>query len=111
LKYGNRAAEIARKLFRIADALEEKRRYRFAEQLRGASLSMSNNIAEGSGSTSKREFIRFLDIARKSTFENASMLLIFAREQLIPDDTKIEVLQDLDELSRMITAFSKSLHE
>jgi len=109
LEIWQRAAETARKLFKIADTLEEKRRYRFAEQLRGAALSMSNNIAEGSGSTSSREFIRFLDIARKSTFENASMMLIFAQDQIIPEEQKIEVLQDLDELSRMITAFSRSL--
>ena len=72
---------------------------------------MSNNIAEGSGNTSRREFIRFLDIARKSTFENASMMLIFAQDQIIPEEQKMEVLQDLDELSRMIKAFSRSLQE
>jgi len=79
--------------------------------VRGAALSMSNNIAEGSGNTSRREFIRFLDIARKSTFENASMMLIFAQDQIIPEEQKMEVLQDLDELSRMIKAFSRSLQE
>ena len=47
------AIQIADKLFDIADGLEEKRLYRFAEQLRGAAMSMSNNIAEGSGSSSK----------------------------------------------------------
>jgi four helix bundle protein len=54
------AMEIADELFDIADELEEKRLYRFTDQLRGAGMSMSNNIAEGSGSVSKKEFIRFL---------------------------------------------------
>ena len=65
-----RAINIGRSLFSIANELEEKRLYRFAEQLRGAGLSMSNNIAEGSGSHSKKEFKQFLNIARRSTFEN-----------------------------------------
>ncbi|MCX6168351.1 MAG: four helix bundle protein [Ignavibacteriales bacterium] len=39
------AIEIADKLLNIADDLEKKKLYRFAEQLRGASMSMSNNIA------------------------------------------------------------------
>ena len=39
------AIEIADTLFDIADNLEEKKLYRFAEQLRGAAMSMSNNIA------------------------------------------------------------------
>jgi len=37
------AIQIADELFDIADELEEKRLYRFAEQLRGAGMSMSNN--------------------------------------------------------------------
>ena len=70
------AIKIANELFDIADKLENKRLYRFAEQLRGSGMSMSNNIAEGSGSSSKREFRQFLNIARRSTFENANILLL-----------------------------------
>ena len=51
------AIEIADDLFDIADRLDKKRLYRFAEQLRGAGMSMSNNISEGSDSSSKKEFI------------------------------------------------------
>ena len=109
LEIWQRAVEVARELFRMADLLEGKKLYRFAEQLRGAGLSMPNNIAEGSGSTSAKEFNQFLNIARRSTFENASMLMIFAKDNLIPLDVKEKVLQDLDELCRMITAFSRTL--
>jgi four helix bundle protein len=104
-----RAVDVARKLFRLADILEERKLYRFAEQLRGAGLSMPNNIAEGSGSTSKGEFLQFLNIARRSTFENASMIMVFAKDGLIADDRKEEIVQDLNELCRMISAFSKTL--
>jgi four helix bundle protein len=48
------AIDIADRLFDISDELEEKHLYRFAEQLRGAGMSISNNIAEGSGSVSKK---------------------------------------------------------
>ncbi len=74
--------EVAERLFDLADGLEAKRLYRFAEQLRGSGLSMSNNIAEGSGSTSKREFLNFLNIARRSTFENANILLVLEKRGL-----------------------------
>lgn len=70
---------------------------------------MPNNIAEGSGSTSKKEFMQFLNIARRSTFENASMILIFAKEKLISESMKDEIIKDLDELCRMITVFSRTL--
>jgi len=64
LEIWQRSVDIARKLFKIADSLETKKLYRFADQLRGAGLSMPNNIAEGSGSTSEKEFINFLNIER-----------------------------------------------
>lgn len=76
------AVEIAEVLFDIANELDKKKRYRFAEQLRGAGISMPNNIAEGSGSTSKKEFIQFLNFARRSTFENANMVIVLARSAL-----------------------------
>jgi four helix bundle protein len=69
------AIGIAGTLFDLADRLEAKKLYRFAEQVRGSGLSMSNNIAEGSGSNSKREFSSFLNIARRSTFENANVVI------------------------------------
>jgi len=103
------AIQIADELFDIADELEEKKLYKFAEQLRGAGMSMSNNIAEGSGSNSKKEFYQFLNIARRSTFENANILILLNRRKIITD-AKMETLHDeLDHLCRKITNFQKTL--
>ncbi len=56
LKIWQLAIEIADELFDLGDVLEQKKFYRFAEQLRGSGMSMSNNIAEGSGCSSNKEF-------------------------------------------------------
>ena len=85
LKIWQLAIEIADELFDIADGLEDKRLYRFADQLRGAGMSMSNNIAEGSGSDSKKEFKQFLNMARRSTFENANILILLQKRNLISE--------------------------
>lgn len=103
------AIEIADKLFDIADELERKKLFRFAEQLRGSGMSMSNNIAEGSGSTSKKEFSQFLNIARRSTFENANILILLKNRNLITIDEQELLLNRLDHLCRKITNFQKSL--
>ncbi|MBW2337020.1 MAG: four helix bundle protein, partial [Deltaproteobacteria bacterium] len=95
--------------FDIADELDKKRLFRFAEQLRAAGMSMSNNIAEGSGSVSKKEFKNFLNIARRSTFENANIMIILERRKLINLKELEENLDDLDKLCRQITNFRKSL--
>lgn len=104
-----KAIEIADKLFDIADELEHKKLYRFADQLRGSGLSMSNNIAEGAGSDSSIEFKRYLNIARNSTFENANIVIVLTRRKLIQQQQKDELINDLDHLCRMITNFKKTL--
>ena len=78
------AKELAIACHETADALDRQRLFRYAEQLRGAGLSPSNNIAEGSASTHTNEFRQFLNIARRSVHENASMTLIFEAMNLFP---------------------------
>ncbi len=104
-----RAADVTFPLGRVADSLAERHFYRFGEQLRGAALSISNNIAEGSGSNSNNDFRNFLNVAHRSAFECANMLLVFRRNMLIPDENIPDLLDELDQICRMITAFSRSL--
>jgi len=109
LKIWQLAIEIADQLFDIADALEQKRLYKFAELLRGAGMSMSNDIAEGSGSFSKKEFRQFLNMARRSTFENANILILLEKRNLIFKESLDEPLSKLDRLCRQITNFQGSM--
>lgn len=101
--------DIANDLLDIADELEKKRLFRFAEQLRGAAMSMSNNIAEGSGSEWKNEFKNFLNIAKRSAFENANILILLNQRKIIEDKSVENLLDKLDKECRMITNFKKSL--
>lgn len=103
------AIDISDRLFNIADTLENKKLYRFAEQLRGSAMSMSNNIAEGSGSDSTKEFANFLNIARRSVFENANILIILNKRKLLSDTHLNTELEQLDYLCRMLTNFKRSL--
>jgi four helix bundle protein len=109
LEIWKKSIEIAEKLFDISDDLERKRLYKFAEQLRGASLSISNNIAEGSGSNSKKEFIQFLNIAKRSCFENANMMILFEKRAYIQNNVKQTIFSELDDLCRMISGFIRTL--
>jgi len=109
LKIWQLAIEIANELFDVADDLDQKKLYRFADQLRGAGMSMSNNIAEGSGSFSKKEFKQYLNMARRSTFENANILILLKRRSLITEGELEKLLDKLDHLCRQITNFKSTL--
>ena len=101
--------EISDVLFDYADKADSKRLFKFSEQLRAAAMSISNNIAEGSGSFSDKEFANFLNISRRSIFECANILYIFERRGIITQSERIPLYSKLIMLSKMITSFRKSL--
>ncbi|RJQ53145.1 MAG: four helix bundle protein [Desulfobacteraceae bacterium] len=66
LEIWQRARDLAVRFHQLSDKLEKRRLFRYAEQLRAAGLSISNNIAEGSGSLHRAEFLQFLGSIRIS---------------------------------------------
>ncbi len=102
-------SEIGDDLFEIAEMLSDKKLFRFAEQLYGAAMSITNNIAEGSGSVSNKDFANFLNISRRSVFECANILSIVYRRNFITKDTKNKHFNRLQQLSKMIFNFRKAI--
>jgi len=100
---------LSDRLFDVAELADKKKLFKFAEQLRSAVMSISNNIAEGSGSFSDKEFASFLNISRRSVFECANILYIFERRSIISTELRIELYQELIRLSKKITAFRKTI--
>lgn len=101
--------DISDVLFDYADKADMKKFFKFGEQLRSAGMSISNNIAEGSGSFSDKDFASFLNIARRSVFECANILHIYERRKIIIVDERNKAKSKLLILSKKITNFRKSL--
>jgi four helix bundle protein len=101
--------EISNILFDIADEADKRHYYKFGEQLRAAGMSITNNIAEGSGSFSDKEFASFLNISRRSLFECANILYLFELRKIILTAQRLELYQRLVKLSKKITNFRKAL--
>lgn len=72
-------------------------------------MSLSNNIVEGSGSFSDREFASFLNIARRSVFECVNILHILERRKSITPEEKRDSKAQLLTLSKKITSFRRAL--
>ncbi len=106
LEVWKKSIEVVDRLFDLADKLDEIHKYRLAEQLRSAALSITNNIAEGAGSLSRTEFRQNLNHSHRSVSETANMLILCRRKKLITEGEKVRHLFDLEEISRMITGFS-----
>ena len=101
--------ELSDRLFDIADRTDMKHCYRFSEQLRAAAMSITNNIAEGSASTSHKDFAQFLNIARRSVFECVNILILFERRKYITLEELDSLKFELSSISKMLTNLRKSL--
>ena len=101
--------KVTKPLLVLANELEDKHLYRFAEQLRAAAMSITNNIAEGSASFSDKEFAQYLNISRRSLFECYNILVILKESDIIDKEVLLDHKEKLDHLSRKITNFRKSL--
>ena len=109
LEIWNRSIRLTDQLFDVADHIHEKHHFRLAYQLRGSALSISNNIAEGSGSSSRKDFQVFLNYAHRSIFESVNMIMIAHRRKFISQTQLVEIKDELEVISKMVSAFSKTL--
>ena len=74
-----RANEFTLAVYKHSKSFPKNEEYGLTSQLKRAALSVPTNIVEGQASTSKREFLNFLNIANRSLVES-EYLLGFALE-------------------------------
>jgi four helix bundle protein len=96
------ARELVKMVFMETKTGDINRDFDTRSQIRRASVSVMNNIAEGFGRMSDKEFIRFLEIAASSASEVKSMLYLLEDLQYLPTE-KIKVLHAQIDKSRNLT--------
>jgi four helix bundle protein len=92
-------------------SLELVNDYGFKNQIQRASLSISNNLAEGFERGSDRDFKRFLFIAQGSCSEVKSMLYVGVRLNYLKKDSYILLNQRVTEIGKMLFGLSNSLSD
>lgn len=81
----------------------------FHNQVCRATVSISNNIAEGFDRNSHAEFKRFLSISRASCSEVKSMLYLAHRLGFLSRDTSEKLIRQSTEISKILNGLMKSL--
>lgn len=81
------AIELADYGLSLSEEISTKNRhYRLLEQFEQAVSSVSQNIAEGKGRNSKKEYIQYLYISRGSLYESLTLISIFGKRNWISKD-------------------------
>ena len=105
------AADVAAKLFTWTSQTWFRGKGDLANQLQRATLSISNNIAEGFERGSTSELLQFLYIARGSAGEVRSMSCVMDRMEA-GDDLRSQIADfksDCESISRQIRGWANSL--
>ena len=82
-----------------------------ADQLARASLSVVNNIAEGTGKTSAAEKRRYYTTARGSATESAALLDVYLRLRLTSEDNHRTGKDLLVRIVSMLVKLARSVEE
>ena len=78
-------------------------------QFKRAVDSIVLNIAEGAGSSSKKEFGRFLDYSIRSGFECIACSDIALENEFVQKDQYDKILSEVNEIIAMLYGLQKSL--
>lgn len=109
MKVWKDSIELTSDLFDFIDHLEGNKEFSLSNQFSRALISISNNIAEGSGSHSDKEFARFLNISHRSTFECINLLHLIELKGLISKEVKEEFITQLDKIGRQLEGLRRHL--
>lgn len=85
--------------------------YAFKDQICRASISISNNIAEGFDRSSNADFSRFLYFALASCSEVKSMLYLAIKLKYLEVEKANILIINVTEISKIITGLIKSINK
>ncbi len=109
LKVYQKAIDFSVLIYELTKTFPKEELFGLTSQIRRAVVSISLNIAEGSGNKSNKEFKRFLEIALRSTYEVMSCLEIALKLNYLKEKNHKILIADADEIAAMIVGFSKQL--
>jgi four helix bundle protein len=105
-----RAQALADRIATVVDGLARGRSLEvLANQVTRSASSVPANIAEGYGRYSEPAYRSFLSIARGSLYETESTLDLMRRRGHISEEVCESLIQDAEEVARLITATMKPL--
>jgi len=103
-----KAIQFTDRIYSVTAKFPKEERFILIDQFRRAAISISLNIAEGSGS-SDQEFRRYLKIAKGSIRECVALITLSALRNYIDDCESNKLRENCDEISRMIAGLIKAL--
>ncbi len=111
LRVWQASMRLAEQCYLLTRSFPREELFGMTSQIRRSSSSIPANIAEGWGRDSTGDYVRFLQIAQGSLKEVETHLLLANRVGLLEPDVMAPLLQQADEVGRMLRGLIRSLQE
>ena len=98
--------QLVKKVYILTSKLPKDEKFGLISQINRCAVSIPSNIAEGSGRTSEKEFLHFLNVAISSSYELETQLILV--EELFNLKTK-ELIDEITSIQKMIGGFSRKI--
>jgi four helix bundle protein len=109
LKVWQQARALNRATYQLTRSFPRDEMFALTSQIRRASVSVSANIAEGSGRNSDRDFAHFLEQSYGSLMEVASLFYLAADEGCVAVHAIDGLFQEIEGLARGLAGLNRSL--
>ena len=103
------AIEFSDIIYATTRSFPNDERFGLTNQIRRAAVSISSNIAEGRGRSSRKDFARFVEISYGSLMETVSQFTIAKRQGFIEQPDFDRLYNAADRLGRMLSGLKNSL--
>ena len=103
LKVWQRSIDLAERIYRLTAKFPASEMYGLSSQMRRAAVSIASNIAEGWGRRSRKDYSRFVLVARGSNDELQTQLVIAERLGFGEAELFVEVNALSDEIGKMLS--------
>jgi four helix bundle protein len=109
LRIWQEGIKVVKKIYRLTPSFPKEEMYGLASQMRRCAVSIPSNIAEGFKRFHNNEFRQFLYITLGSCAELETQLVIADELDYIDTESKENIIEDLNYISRMIYNLIKRL--
>lgn len=109
LEVYQKCRELVSNVYRVQRRFPQEERYALGDQLRRASVSITANLAEGSGRQSLKEKIHFIEISYGSLMEAFCELQMAADLGYITETQLDELRPQFTDIAKMLSGLRSSL--
>jgi four helix bundle protein len=103
------AIQYASDVYKATKSFPNDERFGLTSQLRRSAVSVSANLAEGSGRGTQKDFTRFIEIAFGSLMETVSHIAIAKQERYVTPEVHKELYSQAERLGKVLSGLRRSL--